>query len=339
MRFDITPVDLDAVATQVTLDIGGTPVIYAHGPERATQISWPGQAATSSVRLVFDPPPSTGTKVFQASGAWALFRLFEQGTLKRSEWADRYKLTFATGDRRASYEIRAGSVINPFEPGLLADFSAQSSDQHRTGRYCGCSNRLSRQDPARGDFVKQTAACLHRSLDGWMQRMVAASRAVLGEAWLPAWLEVAVWRFALSPDVCGPGAVIGLWMPSVDRVGRYFPLTLAAVAGDADPCGLLREGGGFLAAAEHAGREALENDLPPDALAARLAAAMRIPPTDAGADPLLCPADGALWWTEGAPLVSAGVFATRGLPDENTFVGMLVSCFCGQPAFFPEQPR
>jgi type VI secretion system protein ImpL len=122
VRFDITPVDLDAAATQVTLDIGGTTVIYAHGPQRATQITWPGQAATSSVRLVFDPPPSTGTKVFQASGAWALFRLFEQGTLKRSEWADRYKLTFATGDRRASYEIRAGSVINPFEPGLLAGF-------------------------------------------------------------------------------------------------------------------------------------------------------------------------------------------------------------------------
>jgi type VI secretion system protein ImpL len=122
VRFDITPVDLDAAATQVTLDIGGTTVIYAHGPQRATQISWPGQAATSSVRLVFDPPPSTGTRVFQASGAWALFRLFEQGTLKRSEWADRYELTFATGDRRARFEIRAGSVINPFVPGLLAGF-------------------------------------------------------------------------------------------------------------------------------------------------------------------------------------------------------------------------
>lgn len=122
VRFDITPVDLDAKATQVTLDIGGTTVIYAHGPTRATQITWPGQAATSSVRLIFDPSPSTGTKVFQASGAWALFRLFEQGTLKRSEWADRYELTFATGDRRASFEIRAGSVINPFVPGLLAGF-------------------------------------------------------------------------------------------------------------------------------------------------------------------------------------------------------------------------
>ena len=122
VRFDITPVDLDDAATQVTLDIGGTTVTYAHGPTRATQITWPGQAATGSARLVFDPRPSSGPGVFQASGAWALFRLFEQGTLKRSEWADRYELTFATGDRRARFEIHAGSVINPFAPGLLAGF-------------------------------------------------------------------------------------------------------------------------------------------------------------------------------------------------------------------------
>jgi type VI secretion system protein ImpM len=194
--------------------------------------------------------------------------------------------------------------------------------------------------PARGDFVQ---AGLPRAFtdpwDGWMQRMVAASRAVLGEAWLPAWLKVAVWRFALSSGICGPGAVIGLWMPSVDRVGRYFPLTLAAVTPDADICGLLREGGGFLAAAEHAGREALENDLPPDALAMRLAAAISVPPTNAGADPLLCPADSALWWTEGAPLVRAGAFASRDLPDENTFIGMLVSCPSALPSFSHEQPR
>lgn len=193
--------------------------------------------------------------------------------------------------------------------------------------------------PARGDFVQ---AGLPRAFtdpwDGWMQRMVAASRAVLGEAWLPAWLEAAVWRFALSAGVCGPGAVIGVWMPSVDRVGRYFPLTLAAVARAPNSCGLLCAGGGFLAAAEHAGREAVENDLPPEAFAARLTAAVRLPPTNAGADPLLCPADGGLWWTEGSPRVSAGVFATRGLPDENTFIGMLVSCSSALPAFAPDQP-
>jgi type VI secretion system protein ImpM len=194
--------------------------------------------------------------------------------------------------------------------------------------------------PARGDFVQ---AGLPRAFtdpwDGWMQRMVAASRTVLGEGWLPAWLEAAVWRFVLSSGICGPGAVIGLWMPSVDRVGRYFPLTLAAVARDADTRGLLREGGGFLTVAEDAGRDALENDLPPDELAARLKTAISVPPTNAGADPFLCPADGGLWWTEGGPLVSAGAVASEGLPDENTFAAMLVSCSSAPPASSHEQPR
>jgi type VI secretion system protein ImpM len=194
--------------------------------------------------------------------------------------------------------------------------------------------------PACGDFVR---AGLPRAFtdpwDDWMQRMVGASRAVLGEAWLPAWLDAAIWRFALSPRICGPGAVIGLWMPSVDRVGRYFPLTLAAVARNAGARELLREGRGFLAAAEEAGRDALENDLPPDELAARLAAAIMAPPTNARSDPCLCSADGGLWWTEGAPRVSAGAFGCGGLPDENTFVAMLVSCSSEPPAFSPEQPR
>jgi type VI secretion system protein ImpM len=194
--------------------------------------------------------------------------------------------------------------------------------------------------PARGDFVQ---AGLPRAFtdpwDRWMQRMVAASRSTLGEAWLPAWLEAAVWRFALSPGICGPGAVIGLWMPSVDCVGRYFPLTLAAVVPDADTRGLMREGGGFLAAAESAGRDALDKDLAPDDLAARLAAAMTGPPSGAGADPSLCPTDGGLWWTEGAPLVSAAVFACAGLPVEKAFIGMLVSCSHPRPAFSPEQAR
>jgi type VI secretion system protein ImpM len=181
--------------------------------------------------------------------------------------------------------------------------------------------------PARGDFVQ---AGLPRAFtdpwDGWMQRMVAASRAVLGEAWLPAWLEMAVWRFALSSGICGLGAVIGLWMPSVDRVGRYFPLTLAAVVRDGDIFRLLREGGGFLAAAEHAGRDTLENDLPPDELGARLAAAAAAEQSDPGTDPSLCPLEGGLWWTEGAPRVAAGVFTSAALPDENTFSAMLNPC-------------
>ncbi len=120
VRFDITPIDTDA--KQVTLDLDGQPVVYAHGPLRPTSVTWPGANRMISVRLVFDPPPSSGPPVIQATGPWALFRVFGQGTLLQGGSADRYTLSFTLGDRHASFEIRAGSVLNPFAPGVLRDF-------------------------------------------------------------------------------------------------------------------------------------------------------------------------------------------------------------------------
>jgi type VI secretion system protein ImpL len=122
VRFEITPGILDAGAKQVTLELGGQVITYAHGPQRATPITWPGANGIDSARLVFEPAPSSGPPVLSASGPWALFRLFDQGTLQQSGSSERYTLTFHVGDRQASFDIRAGSVLNPFAPGILHDF-------------------------------------------------------------------------------------------------------------------------------------------------------------------------------------------------------------------------
>ena len=124
VRFDIIPQTLDAGAKQVTIDLDGLSVSYAHGPLRSTSVTWPGAGPTriNSARLVFDPPPASGPPVLQATGPWALFRLFGQGKLQQGASSDRYTLTFQLADRQASFEIRAGSVLNPFAPGMLRDF-------------------------------------------------------------------------------------------------------------------------------------------------------------------------------------------------------------------------
>jgi len=89
--------------------------------------------------------------------------------------------------------------------------------------------------PSRGDFVR---AGLPRSFispwDEWLQAMLPASREALGETWQDAWMEAPIWRFLIQPGICGPDAVLGVFMPSVDRAGRYFPLTLACVANRLD---------------------------------------------------------------------------------------------------------
>ena len=178
--------------------------------------------------------------------------------------------------------------------------------------------------PARGDFV---CVGLPRGFvdpwHTWIEGMLLASRAKLGEEWRPAWLEAPVWRFALPSGLCGPEPAVGLWLPSVDRVGRYFPLTFALVARSGDAIELVRDSGGFFRIAEEAGRAALEDDLSPEALATCLNEAVGAPPLDPGIDSLpFASADG-VWWTDGAPRVPRRVFTCRDLPDGTTFTAML----------------
>ncbi len=63
--------------------------------------------------------------------------------------------------------------------------------------------------------------------DDWLQHSIAVSKQALGENWLKTYLTCPIWRFALTPGLCGENGWMGIIMPSVDRVGRYFPLTIA----------------------------------------------------------------------------------------------------------------
>ena len=77
---------------------------------------------------------------------------------------------------------------------------------------------------SQGDFVtRRLAPAFVREWDTWLQHGMRALRTRRGDAWLGHYLAAPVWRFALAPGACG------VLLPSVDRVGRYFPLTLAIV--------------------------------------------------------------------------------------------------------------
>lgn len=85
--------------------------------------------------------------------------------------------------------------------------------------------------PARRDFVATNAP--RRFLEAWepwLQASVATSKQVLGAAWTEAYNRAPIWRFWLGADFCGE-ATIGVFMPSIDGVGRSFPLTVFAGEG------------------------------------------------------------------------------------------------------------
>lgn len=83
--------------------------------------------------------------------------------------------------------------------------------------------------PAHGDFLSRNLpdGFVH-GWDDWMQRAIASSQEQLGSSWLNIYLTSPLWRFVLSPGVVDHQAWAGVMMPSVDKIGRYFPLVLAA---------------------------------------------------------------------------------------------------------------
>jgi type VI secretion system protein ImpM len=83
--------------------------------------------------------------------------------------------------------------------------------------------------PSHGDFVRRRVSDhFVECWDRWLQEGISASRALLGDRWLSVYLTSPAWRFVAAAGVLDREPMIGVMIPSVDRVGRYFPLTIAA---------------------------------------------------------------------------------------------------------------
>ncbi len=81
--------------------------------------------------------------------------------------------------------------------------------------------------PLHGDFVyRNLPPQLIEVWDEWLQSFVAGSREQLGESWLDIYLTSPIWRFSFSQGVLDDQSWLGVMLPSVDRVGRYFPISV-----------------------------------------------------------------------------------------------------------------
>jgi type VI secretion system protein ImpM len=89
---------------------------------------------------------------------------------------------------------------------------------------CGLFGKLT----AKRDFIALYAPrTFLNAWEPWMQSSISASRDTLGSGWQSAFLSAPIWRFWLGSEICG-ATVAGAFMPSLDGVGRYYPLTLFA---------------------------------------------------------------------------------------------------------------
>jgi type VI secretion system protein ImpM len=213
--------------------------------------------------------------------------------------------------------------------------------------------------PSHGDFLERRVGSAFRDLwDDWMQRCIVESQQELAGRWLDCYLTSPMWRFYLCDGVAGSASYAGVLLPSVDRVGRYFPLTVVVEL----PSGIAaaefaQAATGWFEEIEQLCADALQNpefDLGAfdaalvgsgDKLAGvdQLPTVLAFPGNSpqwhwpaasvdsfaaAVSNPLLSMAQGALrpmtmWWTAGSELVEPCVLLNRALPRPDSFAALL----------------
>jgi type VI secretion system protein ImpM len=212
--------------------------------------------------------------------------------------------------------------------------------------------------PSHRDFVhRRLARAFLDPWDGWLQGAVRRSREQYGDDWLEVYLTSPLWRFALAPGVCGDLPWAGVLMPSVDGVGRYFPLTLACpLAAGCNPLAAMADADAWFVALEDLALSALEDGFDLESFDARLLA-LGTPPVDAvaadlggtgpgrhnawrlgldgpGQIPVLYPVLArrllrelffaySLWWTRGSERIAASLLVCQGLPPLDGFSALL----------------
>lgn len=118
IEFEVTPVSLDNVATNVVLELAGQAIPYNHGPVRSTTVRWPASSAQNS-RIAFQPNVPNGA--LSVTGPWSAFRLLDTAEL-RPTGRDSSTAAFSVGEHTAEFSIRSSSVLNPFRLPELREF-------------------------------------------------------------------------------------------------------------------------------------------------------------------------------------------------------------------------
>jgi len=212
--------------------------------------------------------------------------------------------------------------------------------------------------PTLGDFINRGMPNRMVELwDEWLQESMSASREQLGEDWLDCYLESPVWYFALGAGCIDQRTWLGVLIPSVDRVGRYFPFSILRPLGTTPPLVAMRTGRAWYSDAEQLALDSLSDEFSSADLEPRLGR-LPDPPGEeieegassndlGGNGPgrvyllgdapstnsvLTAIADDSLrqlhpghclWWSAGMARVPASLLISSGLPRSTSFASLL----------------
>ncbi len=204
--------------------------------------------------------------------------------------------------------------------------------------------------PQRGDFIQRnmSAEFVH-TWDAWLQSVISISRHNLGHQWLDYYLVSPIWRYLIPQQ--SKTYQLGVMLPSVDKVGRYFPFTISAnIVPINDAARVICKNKEWFDKAENIALQALDESINYDQLNsivdelilaedtpdinANRRVSFRIPVDKLSSlnsaleesrqyIPAKPKFNISYWWNEGNQDVPGNLICCEGMPDDNIYTAML----------------
>lgn len=122
LRVEFKPIEMDPAILQLTVDVDGQLIQYAHGPQVPKSVQWPGIKGTNQIRLQISPPGPSGSTGVLFEGPWAMHRMFDRAQIEPGGTPERFRAILAVDGRRIVFDVTTSSVVNPFRMRELQQF-------------------------------------------------------------------------------------------------------------------------------------------------------------------------------------------------------------------------
>ena len=121
LKLDMKVVEMDTSIVSIALDIDGSVLRYAHGPQMSQTITWPGPRGRQDVSLQVSD--NSGAQIaMKTEGSWALHRFFDKLAIAGASKPETFTATALVNNRKVIFEVTVSSVENPFRLAPLQSF-------------------------------------------------------------------------------------------------------------------------------------------------------------------------------------------------------------------------
>ena len=124
VKLSVVAQTLSQEAASAEFEVNGEKLESVHGIDQPKEFSWPGSSADGTASVTLLPEAFGSNSIIRFGGPWALYRMLNAGGMSQS--GDKLSVRFVVGGREVSYQVRVGTLENPFALQALRNFSCPS---------------------------------------------------------------------------------------------------------------------------------------------------------------------------------------------------------------------